>query len=75
MLGAIADTLDVQGIWRDTADVYLRVLAMHQSESMPTNPQIIEQQLDGIVSAMQRLGCLFPIAGEFIFPLLVARPS
>ena len=52
-----------QTCWRAAAEVYLRMLAMPPGQSMPTNPELIEQQVDFVVAAMRRLSCLFPIAG------------
>lgn len=61
--GAITDVLSYQACWRATAEVLLRLLAMHRPLDS-TNPNVIEQQIDMIVTALQRLGCLFPIASE-----------
>ncbi|KAI0806823.1 fungal-specific transcription factor domain-containing protein [Fomes fomentarius] len=51
----------ISACWRATAEILLRLLAMHRALDS-TNPSVIEQQIDMIVTALQRLGCLFPIA-------------
>ena len=48
--------------WRSAAEVYLRILAM-PPQSLPTAVDVFEQQVDTLVSALQRLGLLFPVAG------------
>ncbi|KAI0737938.1 fungal-specific transcription factor domain-containing protein [Daedaleopsis nitida] len=68
LLGQLADSdYDmlcpiISACWRAAAEVYMRTLAMHQSQSMPANAELVEQQVDRLVAAMHRLGLLFPIA-------------
>ncbi|EJF62707.1 hypothetical protein DICSQDRAFT_135679 [Dichomitus squalens LYAD-421 SS1] len=50
--------------WRAAAEVYLRVLAMPR-QSLPTTVDVLEQQIDTLVGAMQRLSLLFPVAGIY----------
>ncbi|RDX52836.1 hypothetical protein OH76DRAFT_129357 [Lentinus brumalis] len=60
LLGPIISTC-----WRAAAEVYLRMLAMPHGQSMSTNLELLEQQIDLVIAAMRRLSILFPIAGIY----------
>ncbi|KAI8999105.1 hypothetical protein BD414DRAFT_476995 [Trametes punicea] len=51
--------------WRAAAEVYLRILAMSQGHTLPTTVELIEQDINTLIAAMQRLSCVFPIAGIY----------
>ncbi|KAI0333191.1 hypothetical protein GY45DRAFT_1320144 [Cubamyces sp. BRFM 1775] len=51
--------------WRSAAEVYLRILATSQGQSLPTAAELIDQEIDTLIKAMQRLSFVFPIAGIY----------
>lgn len=53
-----------QTCWRSAAEVYLRIRASAQGQPLTTTTELIEQELDTLVTALQRLSLVFPIAGE-----------
>ena len=44
----------------------MRILATSQGQSLPTAAELIDQEIDTLIKAMQRLSFVFPIAGLFI---------
>ncbi len=52
-----------QTCWRSAAEVYLRIRASAQGQPLTTTTELIEQELDTLVTALQRLSLVFPIAG------------
>ncbi|KAL1947251.1 hypothetical protein VTO73DRAFT_14212 [Trametes versicolor] len=51
--------------WRSAAEVYLRIRASAQGQPLTTTTELIEQELDTLVTALQRLSLVFPIAGIY----------
>ncbi|KAH9857547.1 hypothetical protein C2E23DRAFT_719457 [Lenzites betulinus] len=51
--------------WRSAAEVYLRIRAFSQGQTLTTTAELIEQELDTLVAALQRLSLVFPIAGIY----------
>ncbi|KAI0648376.1 hypothetical protein C8Q79DRAFT_999736 [Trametes meyenii] len=54
----------IAACWRSAAEVYIRILASSQGQPLSTTADLVEQELDTLVAAMQRLSHVFPIAGE-----------
>ncbi|EMD34354.1 hypothetical protein CERSUDRAFT_117232 [Gelatoporia subvermispora B] len=59
------DFLDpiISNCWRTAADVYIRMLASPQTQTLQCALDVINQELDVLILAMNRLGLLFPVAG------------
>ncbi|KAI0831646.1 hypothetical protein BC628DRAFT_1311331 [Trametes gibbosa] len=51
--------------WRSAAEVYLRIRSSSQGQPLTTTTELIEQELDTLVAALQRLSLVFPIAGIY----------
>ncbi|OCH90663.1 hypothetical protein OBBRIDRAFT_730443 [Obba rivulosa] len=58
------DFLDpiISTCWRTAADVYIRMLSSPQTQTLQCAVDVINQELDVLVIAMNRLGLLFPVA-------------
>lgn len=61
-LGLMRD--HIQTCWRSAAEVYLRIRTSSQGQPLSTTTDLIEQELDTLIAALQRLSLAFPIAGE-----------
>ncbi|KAI0628741.1 hypothetical protein C8Q77DRAFT_1238016 [Trametes polyzona] len=51
--------------WRSAAEVYLRIRTSSQGQPPSTTAELIEQELDTLIAALQRLCLVFPIAGIY----------
>ncbi|KAJ2985092.1 hypothetical protein NUW54_g10267 [Trametes sanguinea] len=62
--------------WRSAAEVYMRILAMSQGQTaLASTAELIEQEIDTLIAAMQRLSCVFPIAGIYATKVQEDRAS
>ncbi|KAI0668420.1 hypothetical protein C8Q78DRAFT_258081 [Trametes maxima] len=57
----------IAACWRSAAEVYIRILASSQGQPLSTTADLVEQELDTLVAAMQRLSHVFPIAAAAIY--------